>query len=92
MWMDLQDGIASKFSMGVEMLDVQDLAQQKGEKLVRVAKRWRPYEISIAPVPADFGTTTLRSPGGPGTLESSNGRRKSLADYQREIDLLRLQG
>lgn len=59
LWQDIEDTIVTKFSMGVEILDSIDLARKEGEPLVKLATKWRPFEISIAPLPADFGTTTL---------------------------------
>jgi len=57
-WRDLKDGIISKFSMGTEILSEREIS---GPPVVRLADRWRPFEISLAPLPADFGTTTLSS-------------------------------
>lgn len=58
-WQDVQDKIIQKFSMGTEILEKQDISA-KGDKMKTfVATKWRPYEISMAPIPADFGTTTL---------------------------------
>jgi hypothetical protein len=58
-WQDVQDKIIQKFSMGTEILEKQDITA-KGDKTKTVlATKWRPYEISMAPIPADFGTTTL---------------------------------
>jgi len=62
LWQDIQDGIVTKFSMGTEILTEEEKREKEAdgsEVLVRVARKWRPFEISVAPVPADFGTTTL---------------------------------
>jgi hypothetical protein len=63
LWGDLQDGIVNKFSMGVELLDVTEERNQAGQLIKKTAKRWRPFEISVAPIPADFGTATLSRQG-----------------------------
>ncbi len=59
LWQDIKDKIVTKFSMGVEILESTDMARKDGDPLVKLATSWRPFEISIAPLPADFGTTTL---------------------------------
>lgn len=58
LWGDIEDKILTKFSMGVEILEKEK--NFEGEKLVSIlAKKWRPYELSIAPIPADWNTATL---------------------------------
>jgi hypothetical protein len=57
LWGDIKDKIVTKFSMGVEILREEKI--QEDNKEVRLAKKWRPFELSVAPIPADFGTTTL---------------------------------
>jgi hypothetical protein len=57
LWQDIQDRIVTKFSMGVEILESEK--QMEGETQILLAKSWRPFELSVAPIPADFGTTTL---------------------------------
>lgn len=57
LWGDIADGICTKYSMGVEIIDSEDSTED--DQLLKVATRWRPFEISVAPLPADFGTTTL---------------------------------
>jgi len=61
LWADIQDRIITKFSMGVELLELEKTSEEKDGKRVttHLAKKWRPFELSIAPIPADFGTTTL---------------------------------
>lgn len=58
LWMDIEDKIVTKFSMGASILDYEDV-QKKDEITVRMVSSWQPFEISIAPIPADFGTDTL---------------------------------
>jgi hypothetical protein len=58
-WQDIQDKIIQKFSMGTEILEKQDVSA-KGDKVKTIlATKWTPFEISMAPLPADFSTTTL---------------------------------
>jgi len=85
LWQDIKDGIVSKFSMGVELLETVD-TRDKNDKLVnRTATKWRPFEISIAPIPADNGTTTLSK----STILPPN-FATTLAFRQREVEVLRL--
>jgi hypothetical protein len=58
LWGDIKDKIVQKFSMGVETLAEHEI-KTEGQPTVRLADKWRPFEISCAPLPADFGTTTL---------------------------------
>ena len=57
LWQDIQDKIVTKFSMGVSILAEEKIQENNLE--VRFAKKWQPFELSVAPIPADFGTTTL---------------------------------
>lgn len=59
LWQDIQDGIVSKFSMGVELIEFADTRDKDNRLKLRTALKWRPFELSLAPIPADFGTTTL---------------------------------
>jgi hypothetical protein len=59
LWQDIKDKIVTKFSMGVEILESTDTRDKEGSLVMRTATNWRPFEISIAPIPADFGTDTL---------------------------------
>lgn len=88
LWQDIKDKIVSKFSMGVEILAFTEQRDKAGQLVARVATKWRPFEISIAPIPADFGTTTLSSRP---TGDLSDGWRLAAAQRDREIEVLRLQ-
>lgn len=59
LWQDIKDGIHSKFSMGVEILESTEKRDKDGKLTEKTALKWRPFEISSACIPADFGTTTL---------------------------------
>ena len=58
LWQDISDRIMQKFSMGVEILAEHEI-KADGHLDIKMADKWRPFEISCAPLPADFGTTTL---------------------------------
>lgn len=62
LWQDILDGVVSKFSMGVELLEFTDTRDKANKLQMRTATKWRPFELSIAPIPADFGTSTLGRP------------------------------
>jgi len=63
LWQDIQDGIVNKFSMGTEILEEKKFTEDPtpgAEPItIRLATKWRPFEISLTPLPADFNTTTL---------------------------------
>lgn len=86
LWQDIKDKIVTKFSMGVDILESMDLARKDGQPLVKMATKWRPFEISVAPLPADFGTTTLASEPAP-TVELAH----LSAARRRRIEILTLQ-
>jgi phage major head subunit gpT-like protein len=62
LWSDIEDRIVTKFSMGVEILKVKKT--EENDLKMRIAEEWRPFELSVAPIPADFGTTTLAAEHG----------------------------
>ncbi len=94
LWMDIQDKIVTKFSMGVEILDSEDQKRKDDQPLVKLATQWRPYEISIAPIPADFGTTTLSAKGNrPSSQELEEQARRIRVGHNLrrfEIEVMRL--
>lgn len=81
LWQDIKDKIVQKFSMGVEILVEHELSSA-AKTPIRLADKWRPFELSCVALPADFGTTTL----------SRASYSAAMAAYhrQREIDVLRL--
>jgi hypothetical protein len=84
LWRDVKDGIVRKFSMGVEIV-AEHNESGKGTP-VRIADKWRPFEISCAPLPADFGTDTLTG----GRAKPRLQWRIELQQRIREMDILRL--
>ena len=58
-WQDLKDGILNKFSMGVQLMKTEEKLKD-GKLVSKTALSWRPFEISIAPIPADFATQTMK--------------------------------
>jgi hypothetical protein len=83
MWTDIKDGILSKFSMGVELLETVEKRDAAGKLETKTATSWRPFEISVVSVPADFATTTLAADRRPAPSPR-------LQQLEREIDILRL--
>ncbi len=80
LWQDIQDRIVQKFSMGVAIVEKQDLAQEKGKLRVVQVTKWQPYEISTAPLPADYDTRALSVQAGD----------PALAGRRRELDIAKL--
>lgn len=78
LWQDIQDKIVQKFSMGVSLVEKTDLARKEGELRIVFVTKWQPYEISVAPLPADFDT---------GTLSRVPERDSGLAVRRREIEI-----
>ncbi|MCC6860863.1 MAG: hypothetical protein IT158_20010 [Bryobacterales bacterium] len=75
LWADVADRILTKFSMGVELLEVEEKRNPKTNKLeLKTATKFRVFEISLAPLPADWGTTTLKAEenGAAAPLEGNN--------------------
>ncbi len=89
LWRDIKDRIVQKFSMGVEILAEHEIPT-KGQPTVRVADQWRPFEISCAPLPADFGTTTLSGRPSRRHHGGVNSWHLDIERRSREIDVLRL--
>jgi hypothetical protein len=85
-WQDVQDKIVQKFSMGVEILEMTDTRDKDGQLQTRTATKWRPFELSILSVPADFATTTLAKQG----ARPFSSLREAMRARQREIDIARL--
>ncbi|MGD0497525.1 MAG: hypothetical protein ABSC23_03715 [Bryobacteraceae bacterium] len=93
LWGDIKDKIVQKFSMGVEILAEHEI-KVDGQPTVRLADKWRPFEISCAPLPADFGTTTLghKEPPVPHELKDPPPAENQFASEVRvrEAEILRL--
>jgi hypothetical protein len=95
LWLDIENKIVSKFSMGVEFLELEEKRDKAGKLVTKTARKWRPYEISVAPIPADFGTTTLSStlldePGGEPPLIHAIHQSLLKQHAERELAILRL--
>jgi hypothetical protein len=90
LWQDIKDGIVSKFSMGTEILEFIDQRDKNGQLEVRTAKLWRPYEISIAPIPADYDTCTLSGQNRPAPGQALQSAVIDAAHRARQISILRL--
>jgi hypothetical protein len=88
LWQDIKDKIVSKFSMGVEILESIETRNKDNKLEVRTATAWRPFEISLAPIPADFGTCTLSSQPKPDSRQPT--APAVLNCRVREAEILRL--
>jgi hypothetical protein len=88
LWMDIQDQIVTKFSMGVEILESAEKRDDKGKLQMKTATKWLPFELSTAPIPADFNTTTLSRDEQPNLAAGLVAA--AAAWRQREQDILRL--
>lgn len=87
LWQDIKDKIVNKFSMGVEMIEYVDTRNKDGQLELRTATAWRPFELSLAPIPADPNTTSL----------AAQSRKPVVSDFgwaaaarRREIEILNL--
>lgn len=81
LWADIEDRIVTKFSMGVEILEKKKSTEkQDGKETALVtATKWRPFELSVAAIPADFGTTTLSAQAG-GETRATARKEKEMAE------------
>jgi phage head maturation protease len=76
-WMDIQDGIVKTLSVGYSVFRAS--LEDKEKKLYR-ATDWEPFEISMAPIPADINATVREK-------ESKNNVEvEMIEDYQNDLD------
>lgn len=61
-YQDVKDGILRGISVGYNVFKYQDLTKPGEEERTLKAVDWEPYEISIAPIPADYDAS-VRSEG-----------------------------
>ena len=59
-WQDLKDGALRGVSMGVVLLEFEDVMDDSGNLKTRTATKWQIYEVSLVSVPADANAVTLR--------------------------------
>ena len=87
LWQDIKDRVVTKFSMGVNILASVEQRDKEGKLVLKTATKWQPFEISLAPIPADFGTTTLSAepPAARGAAAVL-----AVASRLREAEILRL--
>ena len=64
-WQDVVDGVLHHASTGYTVLRWEETGERKDGYPVRIAKRWRPAEISMVTVPADAGASTRSAPVAP---------------------------
>lgn len=80
---DVRDGILRNVSVGYQVAS-EDWQESRGpdDVLVRTAKKWTPFEISLVPIPAD-ASAQVRASGAATTAEGNNAPRRegeSMAD------------
>lgn len=54
-WGDVRDGIIRSVSTGYRVHRFEEVAGKDGAIPTRTATDWEPYEVSMVPMPADFG-------------------------------------
>jgi hypothetical protein len=58
-WRDIEDGILTSVSMGVQIVEMAQAPDSTVKRPHLLAARWRPFEISIVPIGADPGAKFL---------------------------------
>jgi hypothetical protein len=58
-WQDIEDGILTSVSMGVQIVEMTQAPDSTVKRPHLLATRWRPFEISIVPIGADPGAKFL---------------------------------
>ena len=58
-WQDIEDGILTSVSMGVQIVEMAQAPDSTVKRPHLLATRWRPFEISIVPIGADPGAKFL---------------------------------
>jgi hypothetical protein len=60
-WQDVLDGVIRNVSMGVYILELEEVEVEDGQLERFRATSWEPYEISLVAVPADAGAQILNA-------------------------------
>jgi hypothetical protein len=58
-WRDIEDGILTSVSMGVQIVEMSQAPDSTVKRPHLLATQWRPFEISIVPIGADPGAKFL---------------------------------
>ena len=58
-WQDIEDGILTSVSMGVQIVEMTQAPDSTVKRPHLLASKWRPFEISIVPIGADPGAKFL---------------------------------
>jgi hypothetical protein len=58
-WQDIEDGILTSVSMGVQIVEMTQAPDSTVNRPHLLASRWKPFEISIVPIGADPGAKFL---------------------------------
>lgn len=54
-WQDVRGGIIRSVSVGYRILRFEETQGENGALPTRLATLWEPYEVSLVPMPADYG-------------------------------------
>jgi hypothetical protein len=58
-WQDIEDGILTSVSMGVQIVEMTQAPDSTVKRPHLLASKWKPFEISIVPIGADPGAKFL---------------------------------
>jgi hypothetical protein len=58
-WQDIEDGILTSVSMGVQIVEMSQAPDSTVKRPHLLATKWKPFEISIVPIGADPGAKFL---------------------------------
>lgn len=83
-WQDIEDGILRSVSMGVQIGELVVQSRPGAEIKEYLARKWKPYEISIVPIGADPGAKILQS------LTAAGSADEQMAKYQLALKQRRL--
>jgi len=86
-WQDIEDGILRSVSMGVQIGELVIESRPGAEIKEYLARKWKPYEISIVPIGADQGAKILQSLTAAGSADEQMAKYK-LALKQRRLRVL----
>jgi len=86
-WQDIEDGILRSVSMGVQIGELVIESRPGAEIKEYLARKWKPYEISIVPIGADPGAKILQSLTAAGSADEQMAKYK-LALKQRRLRVL----
>ena len=84
LWQDIQDGILRNVSMGVQIGELVVESKPGAEVKQYLARKWKPYEISIVPIGADPKAKILST-----SLTAAPGADQQRAQYELALRMRR---